>query len=279
MPPIVAAVGVTGRLGAEVLDALCIEAYNGSYMRPIRAFTRAPQKMYPRPEVEYYSSDFADVELLCASLIGVDVVIDLTANCISSIPLIDAAADMGVSLYVLSDYSIIVPPEYLVIDSTRQRDTQNARSKRQMKSVVIKNGVFTDNLRKLGQFDLNIEGGHLQFTTTCIADTAKFVAKIASKPPQTLPELIKIHGDSVSLNKISNPFGRIVTWTDIKNRADESARKLRQYENLSKTERLQAITNIFTAILVNPYNRSLVDYSTSNSNNLANINWSKWNPI
>ncbi|KAA8915863.1 hypothetical protein TRICI_001988 [Trichomonascus ciferrii] len=279
MPPIVAVVGVTGRLGAEVLDALCIEAYNGSYMRPIRAFTRDPQRMYPRPEVEFYNSDFADIELLCASLIGVDVVIDLTANCISSIPLIDAAADMGVSLFFLSDYSIIVPAEYSVINATRHRDIQHARSKQLMKSVAIKSGVFADNLLKLEQFNLNIEGSHLQFTTTWIADIAKFVAQVASTSPQSLPEVIKIHGDSVSLNQISRPSRPIVTWTETKYRADESARRLKQCTNLSRAEKLQAITKIFTAILVNPYNRSLVDYSKSNSNSLADITWSKWHKI
>lgn len=279
MAPIVAVVGITGKLGREVLDALCIEAYNGSYMLPIRAFTRAPQKMYPRPEVEYYTTDFADVELLCASLIGVDVIIDLTANYVSSIPLIDAAADVGVSLYFLSDYSIIVPPAYSAMNTAKQREIQHAKSKQPMKSVMVKNGVFADNLHKMGQFNLNIEGNHLKFTTTWISDTAKFVAKIASRPPHSLPEMIKIHGDSVSISQISNLSGPFITWKDIKSKADESARKLKQDTNLSQIQKLQAITDIFTAILVSPYDRSLVDYSTSNSNELASINWTKWNAI
>lgn len=278
MPPIVAVVGLTGNLGAEVLDALCIEAYNGSYMLPIRAFTRTPSKMYLRPEVEYYTTNFADLGFLCASLIGVDVVIDLTANYISSAPLIDAAADVGASLYFLSDYSIIVPPAYSSMNATKQRDVQYAKSK-PMKTVMIKNGVFTDNLHKMGQFNLNIEGNHLKFTTTWISDTAKFVAEIASRPPHTLPEIIKIHGDSVSINQISKPLGPLITWKDIKQKADQSVAKLKQCTNLTQAQKLQAITHIFTAILVNPHDRSLIHYSTSNCNNMASINWTKWDTI
>lgn len=296
--PKVAVFGLSGQLGQEFLKALTSDKYKGHYQMPIRAATRDPSKHSSTEDVEYVRADFNDAESLKSALDGVNVVLDLTGH-VSSKPLIDAVGAAGVGLYFNSEFGsdISVPnmpwlPEAYTL---KLEEAEYARQHSQFKTVSVRNDVFADFVlpRATGLFGidtenkkaLKYEGYENKFTVTWISDIAKAVASIAYKDPQSLPDVVRLHGSSVSSKDILEYMEKkegttfeltTVPWEDTAKLATESDEKLKNKQFSSPQEAFGLFVNIIRAYLLHPEERRVVDFANNNNNDLVDVQFRQW---
>lgn len=298
--PKVAVFGLTGQLGGPFIRAFTSDKYKGHYEFPIRAATRDPSKYSSTEEVEYVKTDINDAESLKKTLNGVNIVLDVTGTAVSSKPLIDAAVAAGASVYFNSEFGSDlaasglkwIPPSFAL----KLDEAKYARQSPQLKTISVRNNVFADFILPgaLGIFGidaanktaLKYEGYENKFTVTWISDIANAVASIAYKDPKTLPDSVKLHGSSVSVKDVIEYFEKkedaqfaltIIPWEESKKLANESEHKLNNNDFSSPDEAFGLFVNILRAYLLNPEDRSVVDFAKENNNDLVDIKFRQWN--
>lgn len=298
--PKVAIFGLNGQLGQAFIKAFTSDKHKDHYQLPIRAATRDPSKYTSTEDVEYVKADINDAGSLKTALYGVSVVLDVTGVTVSSKPLIDAAAQAGASLYFNSEFGSDigapglqwVPPGFAV----KLEEAKHAREYPQLKTVSVRNNLFADfvlshasgilGVDAANKKAVNYEGSENRFTVTWISDIANAVASIAYKDPKTLPDVIKLHGSSVSLRDVieylENKEGAkfeltSVSWEDSKNLATDSERRLNNQEFSSPGEAFALFANILRAYLLNPEDRSVADFANDNNNDLVDVKFKQWN--
>ncbi|KAA8916426.1 hypothetical protein TRICI_001421 [Trichomonascus ciferrii] len=297
--PQIAIFGLNGQLGQEFIKAFTSDRYKGHYQLPIRAATRDPSKYASTEDVEYVKADLNDAESLKAALTGVNVVLDVTGHSVSSKPLIDAAVAEGVSLFFNSEFGsdISVPnmkwfPEAYAL---KLEEADYARQHSQLKTVSVRNDVFADFVLPVahGLFGVDsktktavkYEGYENKFTVTWVSDIAKAVASIAYKDPKSLPDVVKLHGSSVSGKDVIEYFENkegakfeltTVSWEDTKKLATESDEKLKNKQFSSPQEAFGLFVNIIRAYLLDPEERRVVDFADNNNNDLTDVEFRKW---
>lgn len=299
--PKVAIFGMNGQLGQAFITALTSDHYKGNYQLPIRAATRDPSKYTSTEDVEYVRADINDADSLKTALDGVDVVLDVTGHNVSSKPLIDAVAAAGVGLFFNSEFGsdITVPnmkwfPEAYALKLEEANYARQHSS--QFKTVSVRNDVFADFVLPfaVGLFGvdtdnkkaLKYEGYENKFTVTWISDVAKAVASIAYKEPKALPDVVKLHGSSVSGKDIIEYFENKegakfeltpVSWEETKKLTTESDDKLRAKEFSSPKEAFGLFVNVIRAYLLDPEERRVVDFADNNNNDLVDFEFKPWN--
>ncbi|KAA8915326.1 hypothetical protein TRICI_002529 [Trichomonascus ciferrii] len=277
--PQIAIFGLNGQLGQEF----------------IKAFT----KYASTEDVEYVKADINDAESLKAALDGVNVVVDVTGHSVSSKPLIDAAVEAGVGLFFNSEFGsdISVPnmkwfPEAYAL---KLEEASYARQHSQLKTVSVRNDVFADFVLPVahGLFGVDsktktaikYEGYKNKFTVTWVSNIAKAVASIAYKDPKSLPDVVKLHGSSVSGKDVIEYFENkegtkfeltTVSWEDTKKLATESDEKLKNKQFSSSQEAFGLFVNIIRAYLLDPEERRVVDFANNNNNDLTDVEFRKW---
>ncbi|KAA8916425.1 hypothetical protein TRICI_001420 [Trichomonascus ciferrii] len=295
----VAVFGLNGELGKPLIEAFTSDEYKGQYALPIRAATRDPSKFSSTNDVEYVRADINDAESLKTALDGVDVVLDVTAAATSSKPLIDAAVAAGVSVYFLSEFGCDldspglkwIPPDFAV----KFDEAKHAEQYPQLKTVSVRTSLFADIVvpRAPGLFGIDVsnkkaikyEGYENKFSVIWVADISKAVASVAYKDPKALPDVIKLHGSSVSIKDIIEYYEQKegakfdltpFSWEDSKNLAAESERKLNQNDFSSPAEAGGLFINILRAYGLNPEDRSVVDFADNNNNDLIDFKFKQW---
>lgn len=304
--PTVAIIGLGGTLGQPLIQAFTSETFSGFYSTPIKALSRDPSKYKSTEDVEYLKGDFDDEGSLEKSLEGVDILIDATSLKANKITLADAAKAAGVKLYVLPGVSTNLVTERdahpwcaLPEDKLKELDyVQNS-----LKTLNVVNGVFSELALTAPQFfhilpdqKLILRGEHSdeKFSCTSIEDVAKSVAAIVHRPLSEIPQIVKLSGDSTSVDNVIENFQKTQTddytvqpvpWTETAKQANASAQWVKDQAgkpfDFSSYETLIHMSSIVYANLLFPDSRTHFLFE-KNDNEWVNPNnkyftWKSWN--
>lgn len=206
----VAIVGLNGSLGQSTLKALADPRFRDHYNFPVRALTRDPSKFRDTEIVKYFSSSFDNFDRLVESLKGVDTLIDLTAPFIDSKPLVDAAHKAGVKLFFPSEFGIDHKENRFNQVFQRKIDVNAYARSKGIKTVLFITGFFLDwvidspeivaGINKEKKTFTKVGSGERPITVTAVEDIASALASVAYRDPASLPDDIRVHGDSITAN-------------------------------------------------------------------------------
>lgn len=296
--PTVALIGLGGALGQYTLNALTSAPFAGSYQLPIKAFTRDPSKYTDSDGIKYYKSNLdEDYKGFVESLKGVDVFVDLTGVHVDSVPIIDAAHEAGVKMFITSEFS--ADHRYHRWNKIMQepiRTAEYAESKPNWKTVRIFNGGFAEyflahpsgwGIDAEGLKYNRIEGGDQYVSVTYLEDVGKVVASVARLDPAKVPNVVKIYGDLLSLDELAKLVEKqkgikleveTKPWQQAKKEADEADARNDGKLSLTDSSFLDFLA-IVQALFTIPEHREYVDFSNDNHNELVNPGLFEWKKV
>ncbi|RPB06172.1 NAD(P)-binding protein [Choiromyces venosus 120613-1] len=284
--PIVAIAGLNGALGQQTLAALLSPQFISYFQLPIRVLTRNPSNLdgyvYSADMAQYLYADYNDPEVLDAALENVDVVINLLGMYPRSwIRLGEAAYRIGAKLYIPSEFG----PDHRYFNYQSpfaQKQVQSDRAREDgIKSVQIFCGIFMEHAipsgRHLG-IDLPsrrviavVPAGRSEprVSFTSVRDVAMTIASVASRRPSSLPDAIRIAGDTWTLRQLGEYYQSLIgarVHVTTQNYSAFSASVLHGgHQSISSHYQLAA-------------GAGLLDYST-NSNEWASAGMWQWRSI
>lgn len=285
MTKTVAVIGLNGTIGKILLEQL--SGYKDYFNLPIRAITRDISKLsFPKPQnVELYQADFDDtVSSLSKALNGVDVLIDLTTQFVSSMPLIDVAVKSGVKVFFASEYGLsYVNTKYPNTFKLKSDDVSYARSQG-LKTVQVQTGLFAEsNLGRpyISGIDVDkntyrkIDGGDFKHSITFIPDLSRSIIELAHMNPSEIPDEVLIESDSITTNYLAQLWEK---YNDINLTIEPVSKDTikKDASDAEKNSEKGAFPKVLRAIIVD----NEMDYSKSGHNEFVNpgerkFKWSK----
>ncbi|PUU83678.1 hypothetical protein B9Z19DRAFT_783049 [Tuber borchii] len=226
--PIVAIAGLNGSLGQQTLKALLSPEFINDFQLPIRVLTRNLSNLdgnvyYSADMAQYLYADYDDPEVLDAALEGVDVVINLLGMYPRSwIRLGEAAYRIGAKLYIPSEFG----PDHRYFNyespfAEKQVQSNHARGNG-IKSVQIFCGIFMEHsIPSGGHLGIDLPGRRVtavvqagrpepRVTFTSVRDVAMTIASVASRSPSSLPDTIRIAGDTWTLRQLGEYYQSLI---------------------------------------------------------------------
>ncbi|KAG0126425.1 hypothetical protein HOY82DRAFT_615064 [Tuber indicum] len=285
--PIVAIAGLNGTLGKWTLEALLSPQFIDRFQLPIRVLTRSLTNFGGSPyishQAQYLYADYDDPDALDEALKDVDVVINLLGMFPGSwVQLGDAACRIGAKLYIPSEFG----PDHRYFDYQSpfaQKQTQSDRAREVgIKSVQIFCGIFMEYAIPHGRhLGIDLAGRRItavvragrpepRVSFTSIRDVAMTIAFVASKPPSSLPNAIRIAGDTWTLRQLGECYQGLTSDEVDVTTIDYTAFRARVlqggHQNINSHYQLAA-------------GAGLLDYSTDNDNEWVSEGRRHWRSI
>lgn len=197
--PVITVVGISGALGAPVLDAITSEQLRSNFSLPIKAVTRKRSKEDTDFITYFEASDFESYKNV---LVGSDVVISLTA--VPNEELLRAVIATRPKLYIPSQFGAdLTKPMFLPFLDLKTQHSKAARDA-DIKVVDVFCGAFAQGFflyEFIGHVGADIEtkkvryvgDPHTKFSYSTLIDVGKTVAVLASKEPSTIPDSIRVY--------------------------------------------------------------------------------------
>ncbi|KAG0633469.1 hypothetical protein HOY80DRAFT_1063689 [Tuber brumale] len=285
--PIVAIAGLNGALGQMTLEALLSPQFIDRFQLPIRVLTRNLSNFSGSPylahQAQYLVADYDDPEALDEALANVDVVINLLGMFPGSwTQLGNAACRIGAKLYIPSEFG----PDHRFFNyqspfAQKQVHSNNVRDAG-VKSVQIFCGIFMEYAISSGRH-LGIDLPGRRVTTvvqagrpeprvsfTSIRDVAITIAFVASRTPSSLPDAVRIAGDTWTLRQLGEYYESIT--------GDEVNITTQDYTAFSASVLQDGHQNINSHYQL-AAGAGLLDYSTNNDNEWASAGRPHWRSI
>lgn len=227
--PVVAVVGINGRIGKHVLNALVSPAFKDKISLPIHLATGNVEKTKAVPAVaaspesfKIFAVDIATGEGLDAAFAGVTVVCNTVG--VTALPhakIADAAAAAKVKVYVPAEFGSAYEGgalgKYEPLFKTKMAATEYARSK-PFKTIFVANGLVTElafGVPGIGGFTsdtaLTTYEPDAGYATTSYPDVGRAVAAIAAKSgtPAALPDVLYVRGDVLTGKKVAEIYTKV----------------------------------------------------------------------
>ncbi|ODQ81882.1 hypothetical protein BABINDRAFT_160113 [Babjeviella inositovora NRRL Y-12698] len=213
--PIVAIFGSNGTLGKPILDSLTSSEFSSRFQLPIRVITRSKEGKQDSAAIKYYEASVDDTSSFKDVLDGTSVFVSLVGHAVDGkaiLSIIKAAPSLKV--YIPSQFgSDLDNTGYLPIPAFTGKTAHSVAAREQnpgLKVVDIYNSFFIAPgawlYEIVGHVGIDPESKTatirgdpaFKFNVSSFPDIANTVAVVASTPPATLKDTIKVYSDSVT---------------------------------------------------------------------------------
>lgn len=285
----IAVLGVKGTLFPYVTNGFTSDIFKDRIDFPIRAITRDISELESNEYIKYYSANASDTSALEKILKGVDSVVALTSKDLDLKGLIDACVNVGVKLFLPSEFgSDHRFSRFRNTFAAKRHNALYARSQG-LKTVCLQTGKFMEF--SLGEPLINgidkgawtyrpVDGGHHKQSYTSLQDIGYSIVSLLTYPkPRQLPDFVFVQGDSKSANNMVEIFERyhgallrVLPPVDRETAIDVAAQV-----DVKPNPTMDDFFLIIQAEAIMPY--KAIDFSEKHMNDLVNPSLFTWQTV